>query len=169
MITLQQAIELATEAHKNQWRNPTTIKTNSLKQHKQNPDLLDKNGNKIIWCNDNIFLVYAPYIAHPLAVMDMMSTNEEKIVAVLHDVVEDTELTLADLRNAGVPSKLIHVINKLTKYKDNSYEQYISGIITSKLATKVKLADIFHNLSDNPSEHAKQKYIKAMHILLQNI
>ena len=60
-------------------------------------------------------------------------------------------------------------LHKLTYTNEEKYIDYIQKVATSKLATKVKLADICHNLSGNPSEHDKQKYLKALPILLKGI
>ena len=101
MITLQQAIELATEAHKGQWRKSRSANANEVYSKTLTFDSLDtvilENGNKLvrIWDSEEPnfiqYVIEEPYITHPLAVMNMMSTKEEKIVAVLHDIIEGTE------------------------------------------------------------------------------
>lgn len=111
----------------------------------------------------------------------MMDTEEEKIIAVLHDVIEDTETTLV---KKEVPYYTLVFKDKnynlclhsgqalkLLTHKEQSYEDYINIIAYSKnkLATKVKIADITCNLLDNPSESQKKKYNKAMKILLTTI
>ena len=109
----------------------------------------------------------------------MMKTEKEKIVAVLHNAIKDTkaELFTEYGKCYFLFNEIQYRINifehealqSLTKFKNESYTNYIKQISQNKLATKVKLADMFHNMSDNPSEHAKQKYLKAIPILLQNI
>ena len=173
MITLQQAIDLATKAHEGKWRKSQELDNASIDQYIKTPeDILFPytlpNRNRIFYHSDSI-VMQKPYITHPLAVMEMMSTEEEKIVAVLHDILEDTDITTAYLKHQGVPSHLINNLEWLTPIKGEPYEDYIKNISNYSLATKVKLADIFHSLSDNPSEHTKQKYLKAIPILLQNI
>lgn len=165
MITLQQAIDLATEAHKGQWRFAYQKGINNINEYKNKNPSFRVEPTFLI----NIYNIYEPYITHSLAVMEMMSTEEEKIIAVLHDVLEDTDITTAYLKHQGVPSHLIDSLEWLTPIKEESYEDYIKNITENKLATKVQLANMFHNLSDNPSEHTKQKYLKAIPILLQNI
>ncbi|MDF2572046.1 MAG: hypothetical protein K0R55_3650 [Sporomusa sp.] len=56
-----------------------------------------------------------PYLLHPIAVADMLKAEEEKIVALLHDVVEDTSLTLIDLRNEGFPDRIVEAVDAITK------------------------------------------------------
>lgn len=181
MLALQQAIDLATKAHKGQWRKPTIAK----------PHYILKSGDEI-YKQDGIVFIRQQYIKHPLAVMNMMTTEEERIVAVLHDVIEDTEWQLSEIISDegnfysilyqpatdngvfeqecyGISKDVYKALDVLTKLPNQSYADYLERITSSKLATKVKLADMFHNISDNPSEHAKQKYLKAIPILLQNL
>lgn len=87
-----------------------------------------------------------PYIFHPLRVMSHMSTNEERIVAVLHDVVEDTKVTFDNLVEAGIPKHLVLVLRVLTRTSDTPYESYISKISENLLATRVKIADLIDNM-----------------------
>lgn len=190
MITIKQAIELATEAHKDQWRNPSTVTSYGWDKYKPKLEFLDVNGNKVVWCDGDTFLVYEPYITHPLAVMNMMNTEEEKIVAVLHDVFEDTTAKLHannckysisfDSTECQIPHQIWAALYALTKpnsdwdkFKEKghyqSYQGYIKNITLNRIATKVKIADIVHNLSCSPSEHAKEKYLKAMPVLLKSL
>lgn len=86
-----------------------------------------------------------PYIDHAMRVMDRMDTEEEQIVAVLHDVVEDSEVSLRDLQEAGFLPKVLEAIGMLTKRKDMTYFDYIDDISCSELASKVKAAEIEDN------------------------
>lgn len=86
-----------------------------------------------------------PYIDHAMRVMDRMDTEEEQIVAVLHDVVEDSEVSLRDLQEAGFSPKVLEAIGMLTKRKDMTYFDYIDDISCSELASKVKVAEIEDN------------------------
>ena len=116
MITLQQAIELAIEAHEGQWRKPRSANANEVYSKTLTFDYLDtvilENGNKLIriWDSEEPnfiqYVIEEPYITHPLAVMNMMSTKEEKIVAVLHDVVEDSDWTIHNLIVEGFNSDI---------------------------------------------------------------
>ncbi len=87
-----------------------------------------------------------PYILHPLHVMMQMEDEEAQIVAVLHDVVEDTEVTLADLQAEGFSDEVVVAISLITRQKGMSYEQFIEEIAPNDLARRVKLADLEHNM-----------------------
>lgn len=110
-----------------------------------------------------------PYILHPARLATKTSSEEEAIVAILHDVVEDSDITLFDLKNAGFSIDIIEALDCLTKRADESYEGFIKRIKLNPLATKVKLLDLEDN-SDvsripNPSEkdYARiDKYKKAI-------
>ncbi len=89
-----------------------------------------------------------PYILHPLHLMLQMDSEEEMITAVLHDVVEDSDITLDDLAAMGFSTAVIEALALLTHNKDNvSYEAYIEGIKSNPLAVRVKLADLTHNMN----------------------
>lgn len=87
-----------------------------------------------------------PYILHPLRIMCRMQTEPEKIVAVLHDVVEDTDLTLADLKARGFPDSILHAVDCLTKRKDEPYETLVARAKGDPLARRVKLGDLEDNM-----------------------
>lgn len=74
-----------------------------------------------------------PYILHPIAVMNRVETIEEKIVAVLHDVIEDSEVTLNHLRDYGFSEEIIDAVSKLTKEED-SYEEFIRKTLKNPIS-----------------------------------
>jgi (p)ppGpp synthase/HD superfamily hydrolase len=88
-----------------------------------------------------------PYIMHPLRVAAQLWGYDERMVAVLHDVVEDTDVTLDDLRKAGYPGHIVDAVNALSKRKeiDEPYSHYIQRVKENPLATKVKIADLYDN------------------------
>ena len=86
-----------------------------------------------------------PYIEHPLRVMNQMKSEEEKIVAVLHDIVEDTDISLNDLRNEGFSEEVVSAVECLTKQDGENYDSYIERISFNPLAVKIKLADLEDN------------------------
>ena len=88
----------------------------------------------------------SPYILHPLRLMLVMETTEEKIVAVLHDVIEDSSFTIQQLKQEGFSKKVLDAVSLLTKTENQNYENYISVIKKNPLATKVKLADLKDNM-----------------------
>lgn len=88
----------------------------------------------------------APYITHPLRVMQRCLTESEQITAVLHDVLEDTDVTAADLRQQGFRDDIIDALQCLTKREGERYEAFISRVLTNPLASRVKIADLLDNL-----------------------
>ena len=87
-----------------------------------------------------------PYILHPLRVMAQMQTETEQIVAVLHDVVEDSDVTLDDLRRMGFSEEIVTAIDHLSRHDDETYEQFIQRIKPHPLAVRVKLGDLRDNM-----------------------
>ena len=109
------------------------------------------------------------YLGHPLRVMDMGRTEEEKIVGVLHDVVEDTEWTFAQLAAEGFSQEVIDALQCVTKLSENeNYDDFIERVKKNPLATAVKINDLSDNmdirrlpyLSDKDVKRLK-KYLKA--------
>jgi hypothetical protein len=87
----------------------------------------------------------APYIYHPLRLMMRARTDEERIVAVLHDVVEDGEWTFDALRREGFSRDVVRAIEHLTKQEGESYEAFIERVADDRLATRVKILDLEDN------------------------
>ncbi len=87
-----------------------------------------------------------PYILHPLRLMAKMETDDERSVALLHDVIEDSEFTAIPLREAGIPLRIVVAVQCLTKLDGEDYDQFIQRVLTNELAVKVKKADIQDNL-----------------------
>ncbi len=86
-----------------------------------------------------------PYIEHTLRVVAAMETEEEKIVAMLHDVVEDSDMSLSDLLESGFSRSVLEAVADLTKKSDMTYFEYIEDISCNELAVKVKLAELEDN------------------------
>ncbi len=86
-----------------------------------------------------------PYIFHPIHLAEQMDDEISCTVALLHDVVEDTEITIKDLAKL-FPVEVIDAVNLLTRNKETSYYEYIEALKSNKVAVKVKLADLDHNL-----------------------
>src|SRR5688572_27030190 len=87
-----------------------------------------------------------PYILHPLRVMFSCETEVERIVAVLHDVVEDTGRTFDDLRKLGFSEEVLTALDCVTKREGEDYEQFIERAAANSVARKVKLADLKDNM-----------------------
>ena len=154
MITLEQAIKLATEAYKEHSLLIAGSKHNSKK----------------------------PFITHILAVMNMLDTEEEKTVTLLYFLIETPNWEL--YKNAGwyiknseseeiikVPFKIYLALHRLIRPKPDrrSYITYTKDISSNKLATKVKIARIVRDLSNDLAYSYKQKYLKAIPILLKSL
>ena len=98
------------------------------------------------------------YILHPMTVASYMDTDIEKTIAYLHDVLEDTDVTVDALREI-FPNEIVDTLITLTHRKDESYFEYIQRVSKSKLAKKVKVADLLHNLDiTRIKEPTKQDY-----------
>ncbi len=109
------------------------------------------------------------YFLHPHTVAGMVSGEDEKIVAYLHDVVEDTNMTITDLRREHFSEEVLEAINMLTKLPNQDYDDYIKAISKNPLAKAVKMADLKHNsdLSRIPNPEEKdyrraEKYKKYL-------
>ncbi|MGG1513895.1 GTP pyrophosphokinase [Paenibacillus oryzisoli] len=90
-----------------------------------------------------------PYILHPIRLASRAKAEEDAIVAVLHDVVEDSEITLFDLQKEGFSPSVINALDCLTRRADESYEDFIQRIKLNPLATRVKLLDLEDNSDVN--------------------
>ena len=86
-----------------------------------------------------------PYVFHPFHLAEQMETEDEICTALLHDVVEDSEYTLDNLRMAGFNENVIDAVALLTHDLEVPYMNYIRAIRKNKIARKVKLADLAHN------------------------
>lgn len=88
----------------------------------------------------------APYIMHPLRLMLRMHTEPEMIVAILHDVVEDTPWTLDRLRAEGFSEEVIQALDCVTRRSTETYEEFVDRARDNTIARKVKLADLEDNM-----------------------
>ena len=87
----------------------------------------------------------APYILHPLRVMLKLSTTEERIVAVLNDVVEDSEVSLQHLIYEGFSDTVVEAIDAVTKRPGEAYEDFVRRASLNPIGRRVKLADLEDN------------------------
>ncbi len=110
-----------------------------------------------------------PYIGHPLRVMNQLDTLDAKIVGVLHDTIEDSDLTLTDLKDQGFPEEIITAIAAITKQPGEDYETYLKRVMANPLALRVKIADMTDNLDisriENPTPKDWQRLEKYQAIL----
>lgn len=113
-----------------------------------------------------------PYILHPLRIMGSVQSLDTKIIAVLHDVVEDTSVTLKDLEDAGFGCEIIYSIDCLTRKTGQSYDEYLQCVMLDAWAVEVKRADLKDNMDWTrlPEVTYKdmrriEKYMKACKVL----
>ena len=113
-----------------------------------------------------------PYITHPLHVAESMETEDECVVAFLHDVLEDTDCTVEDMINMGITNRQIAALKLLCHDEAVPYLEYVKAICADPIARKVKLADLQHNsdlsrlsvVTSQDIERA-EKYKSAIQIL----
>ncbi len=136
-------------------KNTKMAMTLCFETHK---DQLDKGG--------------MPYVFHPFHLAEQMTDEQTTIVALLHDVVEDGNLTLDDLKNMGFSSEIVNALALLTHDNSVDYLEYVKMIKTNPIATAVKLADLKHNSDltrldtvDEKVLSRVEKYKKAIAIL----
>ena len=116
-----------------------------------------------------------PYVFHPFHLAEQMADENTTIVALLHDVIEDTEYTLDDLRKFGFAEDVLSAISLMTHADDVPYIEYVVKIKTNPIAKAVKLADLKHNsdltrldVVDQKALDRKEKYKKAIDYLNQD-
>jgi len=116
-----------------------------------------------------------PYVIHLLKVYEGVSNYLEKVCALLHDVVEDTDVTYDDLREIGYNSDVIDILKVLTKLKGEDYRDYINRIIDSGNvhAMNIKLSDLRHNMDlgriKNPTANDYERVSKRYEPAYQKI
>ena len=115
-----------------------------------------------------------PYVFHPFHLAEQMDDEISTVCALLHDVVEDTELTFADLAGMGYPPEVIEVLELLTHEPDLPYMDYVRRLAPHPVARKIKIADLRHNSDttrfDSLDEKAlkrNEKYREALRILTE--
>lgn len=113
-----------------------------------------------------------PYVFHPIHLAEQMGDEDTAVVALLHDVVEDTDYTLEDLRAMGFNQNVIEAIRLMTHAEGVPYLDYVAKIKENPIARAVKLADLAHNSDltrlDTVDEKAMaraQKYARAIRLL----
>ena len=123
-----------------------------------------------------------PYIEHCLRVMVAVETEHQKIVAILHDVIEDCNITVNDLKiKYSIDPFVVEDVVRLTKIKGEGYFAYLNRIKKSKSATAIKIADLKDNMDISRYDHLKltpadvakirnrcNKYAEALKFLTSN-
>ena len=116
-----------------------------------------------------------PYILHPLHVMENVNSKEGKIVAILHDIIEDTDITEDYLFKIGLSKRIVDAVVALTRSEDMDYQEYIKNLSSNPLAKEGKLADLEHNMDlkrlptlEEKDLERNRKYQIAYHYLINN-
>lgn len=115
-----------------------------------------------------------PYVYHPYHLAEQMTDETTTCIALLHDVVEDTDITLVQLREMGFPDVVVEAVGVLTKEHGVPYQEYIKRVKSNPLARIVKLADLEHNSDmsrlqeiDERSKSLAKRYEKARACLME--
>ena len=115
-----------------------------------------------------------PYIFHPFHLAEQMETEETVCAALLHDVAEDTEITLEELQKEGFPQQVLAALALLTHDEAVPYMEYVAKVKENPVARAVKLADLRHNSDltrldyvDEKAKERAEKYNAAMALLLE--
>lgn len=105
-----------------------------------------------------------PYILHCLKVMHNLKSDDEELqcIALGHDIIEDTNTTYVELREAGFTDRIIEGIRRMTKQPGQTYDEYKEQIFRSKDAMLVKMADLQHNSDIRRLKGVTQKDIDRM-------
>ena len=113
-----------------------------------------------------------PYVFHPLNLAEQMHDEKTTIVALLHDVIEDTDYTFEDLRAGGFNNEIIEALRLMTHDDSVPYMEYVTAIKSNPIASAVKLADLEHNsdlsrldVIDEKALKRKEKYATAIALL----
>lgn len=117
-----------------------------------------------------------PYVFHPFHLAEQMTDEVGTVVALLHDVVEDTPYTLEDLRSMGFPPEVTEAIALLTHEKGVPYLDYVARLRGNPIARRVKLADLRHNsdlsrldVIDEKALARVERYKKALALLEEEL
>ena len=113
-----------------------------------------------------------PYVFHPFHLAEQMNDEATTVVALLHDVVEDTAITFEDLEKQGFDDEIINALEFLTHDEKTPYMDYVAEIKKNSIAAKVKLEDLKHNsdlsrlsVIDEKALKRKEKYQEAIELL----
>lgn len=105
------------------------------------------------------------YVLHPLRVMLSFNDIKLQIIGVLHDVIEDTDVSLEQLSYIGFPNEIVESLKYLTRDKSIPYFTYIENVKKNDLARQIKLADLKDNMRDGCPPNLLKRYKKAYKML----
>ncbi|MBR4378837.1 MAG: HD domain-containing protein [Prevotella sp.] len=117
-----------------------------------------------------------PYIGHVMRVAQRCKTQKSKVIALLHDVIEDTPITPDELKAEGIPADIVEAVLTLSRRQDEPYEEYINRVAPHPLCREVKIADLEDNMDIRRLTEIGEsdvirlkKYLKAWKTLTSNI
>ena len=105
------------------------------------------------------------YVLHPLRVMLSFNDIKLQIIGVLHDVIEDTDVSLEQLSYIGFPNEIVESLKYLIRDKSIPYFTYIENVKNNDLARQIKLADLKDNMRDGCPPNLLKRYKKAYKML----
>lgn len=117
----------------------------AIKYHK---GAVDKGGND--------------YVLHPITVALLVDGESEKVVALLHDIVEDTPMTLPQLLEEGFTKEIVDAVDSVTRRNGEERQDYLIRVKSNEIACKVKIADLIHNSDLSRIQCPKQKDIERV-------
>ena len=113
-----------------------------------------------------------PYVLHPIHVAEQMKDEDTCVVALLHDVIEDTDMTLEDLRTYGFTEAQLEGVRLMTRLEDEDYFDYVRNLKDNPIARAVKIEDLKHNsdkarisVMTDDDQKRLERYKKALEIL----
>ncbi len=105
---------------------------------------------------------HEPYILHPIRVMLRLSTPDERMAAVLHDLLEDTDWSRMDLEREGFSRAVLDAVEALTRRSDETYEDFLHRVSLNPIALRVKLADLEDNLDASRIAQPTDRDVRRM-------
>ena len=137
---------------------------------------MDTSDVRVLSHKDQVDKSGLPYVFHPAHVAEQMTDEATTIVALLHDVVEDTDYTLEDLAAEGFEKEILEAVALMTHEDDVPYLDYVAKLKNNPIARAVKLADLAHNSDlsrigeiDEETRKRLEKYKKAIALLKGSI
>ena len=107
-----------------------------------------------------------PYMDHLVAVANQFTDDKAKVIALLHDIIKETDLTAMDLNNIGFPSDIVKTVLLMTRENGESYDEFINRMINSKnnMAVQVKKADLEQNMDLSNYDSVTAEYLNRIDV-----
>lgn len=104
----------------------------------------------------------APYVFHPIRVSCRCKTDDERVVALLHDTIEDSDITPQRLLSEGFPRDIVEAVISLTHYEDEKYSDYVRRCSLNSIARAVKIHDLEDNMDLSRMKQVTEKDLKRL-------